>query len=165
MANEIRRNKEIVQLLKVLDKKINVIFKFFVINGNDIRGDLELTKETIRKVDFTNDTVIEYYCSNTQKVWQSIANCDFVISTRLHAGIFACFSNTPFMLVEYHEKCRNFLEDVGQHLSYRLNDAEFDLESIVKILEKTILENEIILPSNNQEMIDKAYLNFKNVSL
>lgn len=166
IANEARRNKEVVQLLKGLDRKLeNVIFKFFIINGNPHRGDLQLTQETIQDVAFKNETQIENYNPITQSVWNGIAECDFILTTRLHAGIFACFANTPFMMVEYHNKCTDFLNDVGQATDYRLNDAQFDHDAIVQIVENTIFRNTLTVPLNKKEMIEKAVLNFKVVNL
>ncbi|WP_312789816.1 polysaccharide pyruvyl transferase family protein [Sphingobacterium sp.] len=164
-ANETRRNKEISQLLKALDDRFeNVIFKFFIINGNSERGDLELTRETIQNVAFKNEVQIENYDTKTIAVWNSIASCDFVLTTRLHAGIFACFANTPFMMVEYHKKCTDFLNDVGQHNIYRMNDACFDHDLILQSIEN-IFENGQMAPKHKDMMILKAELNFKNVIL
>ncbi len=166
VANETRRNNEIVQLLSALDQKLeNVIFKFFIINGSPHRGDLALTQETIRKVGFKNEVQIENYIFQTELVWNEIANCDFVLTTRLHAGIFACFSDTPFMMIEYHKKCADFLDDVQHSSLYRLNDADFDKDSIVEIIFSIIEANSYNLPKAKQEMMDKSFLNFKDINI
>lgn len=165
VVNETRRNKEITALLKQLDKKMeNIIFKFFVINGSPQRGDLPLTQETIQDVAFKNEVKIELYNSNTMSVWNNIAACDFVLTTRLHAGIFACFADTPFMMVEYHKKCTDFLDDVGQPNSYRINDAYFDHDYVLQSI-GNILEKEQEIPIHKDMVIRKAELNFKNVIL
>lgn len=164
-VNEERRNAAIVSLLKELDNRVNVTFHFFVINGSPNRGDAALTKETVTKVAFKNKVEIIDYNPNVRTVWEGIANCDFVLTTRLHAGIFACFANTPFMLVEYHQKCKDFLGDVGQPSCYRLDDARFEPENVIGSIQKLLEEETWNLPLNRQAMIDKAYLNFKNISL
>ncbi len=166
IVNESRRNREIVLLLSELDRRLeNVVFKFFIINGNPSRGDFQLTQETIKEVDFKNEIQVRPYNPITSVVWNEIADCDFVLTTRLHAGIFASFSDTPFMLVEYHKKCTDFLDDVGQDDKYRLNDARFDQESIVQTILNAISYNQSSYPKRIQEVIDKAVLNFKSVNL
>ena len=165
IKNEERRNKEIVILLKELDKELDVDFKFFIINGNPNRGDRELTNETIQKVGFRNQVSIQDYNYTTEEVWNQIGLCDFIITTRLHAGIFACFSDTPFMMVEYHKKCTDFLNDVQQPIDYRLNDADFDLNQAVQTIAKALELNDILRPNAKNEMIDKAFLNFKNYKI
>ena len=165
-ANESRRNREIVLLLRELDRRLeNVVFKFFIINGNPSRGDFQLTQETIKDVSFKNEIQVRPYNPVTSSVWNEIADCDFVLTTRLHAGIFACFSDTPFMLVEYHKKCADFLDDVGQDDKYLLNDAEFDSESITGIIVSIIEDQRYHLPKARREMINRSSLNFMNIIL
>lgn len=164
-ADEKKRNEMTIALLKEIDKKEQVHFKFYVINGNPKIGDYKLTLETINKVSPKSFEIVEY-SKNTQKVWESIANCDFVISTRLHAAIFACFSNTPFMLNEYHRKCGDFLENVGYDSGYRLYDSEFDLKEKGNQIITIINDNKTyVAPSKIEEMKALALLNFTEITL
>lgn len=159
------RNKKTVELLSLLDKNENIHFKFFVINGHKTFGDYNLTKEIISQVSPASFELVEYN-KNTEFMWNSVINCDFVISTRLHAAIFSCFGNTPFMLNEYHRKCSDFLEDVGYHSEYRLFNNEYDpLEKSQQIIE--IINNKINykLPTRLNEMKCKAEYNFTKVDL
>lgn len=165
VLNEKRRNNELINLIKNLDKKVQATFKFLIINGNPNRGDEKLTMQMIKDINFKNKIIIEHYDSNTQQVWNSISLCDFILTTRLHAGIFACFGNTPFMMVEYHEKCSDFLSDVGQSHNYRLYDAEFDINNIVSEIEKIINYQDYILPESMLKMKEKAYKNFNLIKL
>lgn len=165
IKNEERRNKALINLLGAIDKQTKVTFKFFIINGNPHRGDFVLTQEIIRKVGFKNQIQIVNYNPNVKQVWGGIANCKFILTTRLHAGIFACFANVPFMLVEYHRKCSDFLDDVGQSEKYRINDALFDREMIVKTVCNSLDGEKNVAPINIREVIDKAYQNFKLITL
>lgn len=165
IANEERRNKELINLLGSIDNQVRVTFKFFVINGNPHRGDLPLTQEIIQRVNFRNPVQIVNYNPNIRQVWEEIATCRFVLTTRLHAGIFACFANVPFMLVEYHRKCTDFLDDIGQPENYRINDAMFDLERVVTTICHSFEGKNTDLPVNRVEMVDKAYQNFKLITL
>src|SRR5690606_9225111 len=134
-------------------------------NGNEMVGDKALTLETIIKLAPKSYEIVNY-SRNTQDIWRSVADCDFMISTRLHAAIFACFSDTPFMLNEYHRKCSDFLEDVGYDDGYRLFDAEFDVaDTSRKILAILNHSNSYIAPKYIAEMKSLALLNFNSILL
>lgn len=165
LRKEVKRNEQTIALLKSIDKKEEVHFKFYVINGHSKIGDYSLTLETIEKVAPKSYEVIEY-SKNTQSVWKSIAKCDFVISTRLHAAIFACFSETPFMLNEYHRKCTDFLHNVDYNDNYRLFNSDFNPDEkanqIVEILND---KKQYTVPTRISEMKDLARLNFTMINL
>src|SRR5690606_37661150 len=106
------------------------------------------------------------YNKETRHVWNEISSCDFLISTRLHAAIFACFSNTPFMLNEYHRKCSDFLENVSFDRGLMAGDCDFDpLQKAGRILD--ILENSEAYkaPTRINEMKSRAKLNFTGISI
>lgn len=164
-AKEEQRNKNTVELLKLLDSKEDIHFKFFIINGNNKVGDLNLTREIIAKVQPKSYEIVEY-SKNTHYIWSEISKCDFVISTRLHAAIFACFSNTPFMLNEYHIKCSDFLDDVGHNIDYRLYDNDYDIfRKVNTILDVLSQDSNYIFPSNIKNMVKKSELNFIGIDI
>lgn len=165
IEREQQRNKKTVELLKLLDQKENLHFKFFIINGNGKVGDLNLTKEIIAKVQPKSYEIIPY-SNKTNYIWEEVSKCDFVISTRLHAAIFACFSNTPFILNEYHRKCSDFLDDIGYCENYRLYNNEFNVLEKANIISEILNKNkDYIYPSRIEEMKNKAKLNFTEVKL
>lgn len=165
ILNEYKRNAKIVDLIKNLDKKGNIHFKFFVINNHPVSGDLQLTKETIEKVS-PNSFEIVSYDKKTRVIWNQIASCDFVISTRLHAAIFACFSDTPFMLNEYHRKCGDFLDNIDYNENLRLWNSEYDpIEKSNTIIRLLSNKADYIYPTKVNEMQIQAELNFTGVDI
>ena len=165
IENEYKRNTKIVELIKNLDRKANIHFKFFIINGNLNSGDFQLTKETIEKASPRSFEIVNYN-KETRVIWNEIASCDFVISTRLHAAIFACFSDTPFMLNEYHRKCKDFLDNINYSQDLRLQDSEYDptekANTIINILNN---KNSYAYPNKVKEMQIQAELNFTGVDI
>ncbi|KXO00967.1 polysaccharide pyruvyl transferase [Aequorivita aquimaris] len=161
---EIKRNTMLIDLIKKLDKLGNFHFRFYVINGNPKYGDLKLTTETVEKASPKNFEIF-YYNKNTKLTWESIAQCDLVVSTRLHAAIFACFAEVPFMLNEYHRKCGDFLNNVGYNNMYRLFNSEFDVnkkaEQIVEIVNNPSIYSK---PKHIKEMTEKARINFTAIN-
>lgn len=165
VENEGRRNSMVVELLKILDKNANIHFKFLVINGHPIVGDMKLTIETLNKVSPSSYEIVEY-SRKTRAMWNQVASCDFIIATRLHAAIFACFSKTPFVLNEYHRKCGDFLDNIGYDENLRLFNSQYDpTEKAKLILEILSDKNKYINPKKYQDMKDRSKLNFTGVSL
>jgi polysaccharide pyruvyl transferase WcaK-like protein len=163
--NEHKRNKLIKELIKKLDKSGDYLFKFYIINGHERIGDMQLTLETIVETSPKN-YLISHYCKNTQEVWESIAKCDFVISTRLHAAIFACFAKTPFMLNEYHRKCTDFLNTVGYKDQYRLFDSDYNVNEKVEQISNILSSSDgYIAPDKVEKMENLAKLNFTAITL
>lgn len=165
IKNEIKRNKKLIDLLNHLEKTENIHFKFIVFNGSQKVGDLKLTIETITKVQPKSYEIVNYNRS-TQFMWEAVASCDFIISTRLHAAIFACFSNTPFMLNEYHRKCGDFLENIGYSQKYRLYDSEYDYLEKSQIISDILNRSDLYhKPSRLNEMRSRSLLNFTEVNI
>lgn len=165
IKKEFNRNARTTELLRLIERDGNVHFKFFVINGHPNLGDLELTKKTIRDVRPASYEIIGYQ-KETRIAWDEIASCDFVISTRLHAAIFACFSNTPFFLNEYHRKCSDFLDNVSYDRCFRSVDSDFDSkEKAEKILEVLAGGKLYTAPKMIDKMKKLAKLNFTSFNI
>ncbi|MCC2591356.1 polysaccharide pyruvyl transferase family protein [Chryseobacterium sp. MFBS3-17] len=165
IANEERRNNQLIELIKVIDKNEEVEFKFFIINGNPKIGDLKITKEVINKSKPKRYTIVDYN-KDTRYIWEEINRCSVVISTRLHAAIFACFGQTPFILVEYHKKCSDFLEDVGYCKEARIYDAEFDVQEKSKIVLDWCNDySSYKTPTKLKQKFEQARLNFTDIKL
>lgn len=162
---EIFRNNKTIELLKCLDKKGDFHFKFFVINGDPIYGDMNLTKEVIRKVSPKSYELVNYTRS-TSVIWSDISTCDFIFSTRLHAAIFACFLDIPFMLNEYHRKCSDFLNTIHYNPDYRVGNGDFDCNiQANKILDIVLYNRRVVSKNKILEMMQRAELNFSGVDL
>ncbi|MGW9686013.1 polysaccharide pyruvyl transferase family protein [Flagellimonas sp. 2504JD1-5] len=165
IVKEKHRNKFMIELLSSLSKKSNFKIRFFIFNGNSQIGDKKITEEVIMKSQVTNYEIIPYN-KETFSTWRLIKDCSVMISTRLHASIFACFANIPFFLVEYHRKCTDFLNDVGQSSNYRIGDGEVDpkdlADSIVEILNN---DSFYIFPKNIVAVKNKSELNFTAVDI
>lgn len=158
LEKERKRNAYFKELIQILAKNTKVNFKVFIINGNAKTGDWYVSKELIANIDPTRVEIIPYL-SNVKKTWQEISSCNLVISTRMHASIFACYAGIPFMLLEYHKKCTDFLNDVGQLEEYRLYDAEASLDKVNLII-ANILSGSYQSPKYIKETVELSKRNF-----
>lgn len=163
LTKEKKRNSYILEVLEQLTDDREITFRFFIFNGNPVSGDAELTKDIIEKLskkEHFNYEIIPYL-SNVYETWKKINECNLVFSVRLHAAIFACFGNTPFFLLEYHRKCRDLLDDIGQHNHYRILDGEKEpavlAHSMLRILND---RSEYINPLHIGQVTERALRNF-----
>jgi len=158
LSKEQKRNSYFKSLVNRLAKETEVHFNIFVINGNSHFGDLAISKELVANLNASRYTLMPY-TPNVKEAWDRIAACDLVITTRLHAGIFACYANVPFMMLEYHKKCSDFLQDVGQDDYYRLYDADVALDTVLPKI-KEVLSGIHKKPSRIAETIALSERNF-----
>lgn len=91
------------------------------LNGHPEHGDDELS---LRAVEFlvSRGLAATSYCYSdlgVAKIWDLMAALDAMVAVRLHAAISAYLSGVPFALFEYHQKCRDFCDEVGQAESLR----------------------------------------------
>lgn len=160
LKQEERRNAYFKNLVDALIKHTEGILKVFIINGNSATGDLAVSKQLIK--DVPEDRIIWVpYLANVKKTWDEIESCDVMISTRLHASVFACYAKVPFFLIEYHKKCTDFLEDVGQNEIYKIGDAEQPIGAVVNCV-KDILSEKYIAPKSLIETVERSKLNFSS---
>lgn len=160
---EKKRNFFFKELIELIAKNTTAHFKVFIINGNSLFGDQLTTEQLIKNIDKNRVSIVPYL-NNVSETWKEINGCDLMISTRLHASIFACYSDIPFFLIEYHKKCSDFLSDVGQDVNYRIYDAEITpKEVLLKINE--IFNGSYIKPKNINQTIELAKKNFTSHKL
>lgn len=158
LSKEKRRNLFFRELIELVEKNTNVHFKVFIINGHKIIGDEEVTKQLISNIDKNRISIVPYL-NNVSETWKEINKCKLIISTRLHASIFACYANIPFFLIEYHKKCTDFVLDVGQDETYRLYDAEVSPKYAFEKINE-ILNGNYIKPKYVNKTIELSKKNF-----
>lgn len=54
----------------------------------------------------------------------AISRCDVMVSARLHGAIVAWLCGVPFVIVDYHRKCRDFADDIGLPQRRRITTAQ-----------------------------------------
>lgn len=158
LRKEEKRNTFFKDLINLLVKRTDCLLKVFIINGNSAIGDIKVTKQLMK--DVPQERIIWVpYLADVKKTWDEVRTCDAMISTRLHASIFACYANVPFYLLEYHKKCTDFLADVGQNELYKIGDAEQPLEAVFDSI-TNVLSGNYEAPTNLLKTIEKSKLNF-----
>lgn len=148
LSSEKEREESVLRLLENIIENDNEIDElvFIVFNGSENVGDLEITKQFNEILKDKIKTRIVKYSSDTEKLVKEINDCKFIIGTRLHSGILAYALDIPFILVEYHEKCTDFLDTINHNYRFKVNDSDNNLF----IFNKLWKENKIpdIIPPN-----------------
>ena len=151
-----------LDLISRIPKKENFIFRFFVFNGNKKIGDEGITKVFIENLKLKNIEMIPY-SKILKNTYRAIAECDLMISTRLHASIFACYANVPFFLMEYHQKCTDFLIDIGQSEEQRIFDGGRPVDTVISKIMEILVDDKKTSPVHLKETIEKSKRNFKSL--
>lgn len=107
---------------------------FFVFNGDEKIGDMPVTRQIIADLGLEGKAPIINYTRNTKEFVSNMLACDAIFGTRLHASILAYAFKVPFLLVEYHRKCSDFLDEVQYEPLRRVGDADASVEETVSNL-------------------------------
>lgn len=134
ISSEKRREEQIIETLKMVSKSLRLTIRFLVFNGHTKYGDRELTERIAGTLADYADIEIVPYSQDPVTMWHRIGECDAVLATRLHAGIYACFAEVPFLIVEYHRKCVDFLHDIHYPSHWRIGDMEVSVNEVGSIL-------------------------------
>lgn len=159
--NENRREDRIFELLELLKKDDNLKFKFFIINGNSKTGDIEITDNFIKRLSLREDRYeLIPYNHNTIEVISKIVECNLVFSVRLHSAIFSATQNIPSLLVEYHPKCKDYLDDIGVSDKYRIGDMNINVIDIVSKIYSILDKEPCNFYPKKEELIRLSEKNF-----
>lgn len=133
---ESKREQRLLEALQEVARHRKVCYRFLVMNGDANKGDAEITARFRENLRDSAATEVADYHPDPSVMWKAISECDAVIATRLHAGLFSYTADIPFLQVEYHPKCSDFLDDIGYPASLRLRDMEISpRETAAHILE------------------------------
>lgn len=97
-------------------KQTNLTVRVFSLNSHALHGDAERSDYVSRRLTAAGIAVerVDYAKRGVLGTWRAIATCDAMVSVRLHGAITAYLCGVPFILLEYHKKCSDFLDDIGQ---------------------------------------------------
>lgn len=107
----------------VLNENIKEI-QLLEFNGHKRDGDFEKIMNIKIALSFLKIKIeIIRYSNNPDKMIQAISQSKFVISTRLHGAIISHIVGVPFILLEYHAKCTDWLDTIEYPKKFRIGDA------------------------------------------
>lgn len=111
----------------------------------------ESLKEKNVKVDF-----VDYSIQGVSGAWSAISECDLFITGRLHGAMTAFLCDVPFLLIEYHQKCTDFLDDILQPNEMRVDISGDGYEDVFKLS----ISNPKLPELDVSDYENRAYTNF-----
>ncbi|MCK4441655.1 MAG: polysaccharide pyruvyl transferase family protein, partial [Sulfurovaceae bacterium] len=155
------REERIFELLNILKNDNNIKFRFFIINGNSKTGDAEITDNFINRLSLKEDRYeLIPYNPNTIEVISKLVECSLVFSVRLHFAIFSATQNIPSLLVEYHQKCKDYLDDIGVSDEYRIGDMNINAIDVVSKIYSILYKKQYNFYPKKEELIKLSEKNF-----
>ena len=161
LENERRRVASVKATVKALAEE-GFALRFFVFNGHAASGDDAVTDEVIASLDGYPHVERLAYDPDPKRVYAELARCDAIFGVRLHACILAYTAGVPFILVEYHRKCGDFLDEIGYRAEGRVGDATEDPIEAARRVAKLAIGGRAAPPWSRsiQDSCEIARLNF-----
>lgn len=162
-ALEDRRNAALFEGVAQFVKREGAPVRVFCLNTHPRWGDEALSRKLLERLE-QQGTEVEWISAkdNLLGCWHGLAACHAVLSVRLHGAITAYLCGVPFSLVEYHRKCTDLIEDIGQPEALRIRSDCTDPAAVEQILDRLFSKSE--LPSMPHEAYSReAALNFTQV--
>jgi polysaccharide pyruvyl transferase WcaK-like protein len=145
MSLELGNSKSICDRFYTSIKNLNVQIESEVIlinlNYNDLCGDKYYIDYLYNKLrcNGIDAKILNYDGSNLNYILNSIENLSCYVTARLHGAVMAYILQTPFLLLEHHEKCQSFLDDILYPSNLR--DQSCTNEFIIDDFFKKIIDN------------------------
>ncbi|HEY1033884.1 MAG TPA: polysaccharide pyruvyl transferase family protein [Pseudoxanthomonas sp.] len=117
-----RWEEHLIAALADLRRMREVHVDVFSLNEHPRHGDRELARALVDRLR-TEGVAAEhrpYASQDPLHTVDALAACDVVVSARLHGAIVAYLQDVPFMIIDYHPKCRDFADDIGLDASLRV---------------------------------------------
>ncbi len=159
LNSEVIRNRAIFQGISDFAIKYNFKVKILILNSNEIVGDIEVSRKLFDFVCENNISaeLIDYV--STVESLTHISSCSLFFSVRLHGAISAYLLEIPFVLVEYHQKCTDFLDYIGFDKQNRLIGGIKHKTEVTISLEKIFQEGKkyVVKPEEYREISNKIF--------
>lgn len=160
---EDRRNAALVEGLVRFAKRAGVRVRIFSLNSHPRWGDDVVSRQIQDRLEREGVEVEgSRACDSLLGCWHGLAACTAVLSVRLHGAITAYLCGVPFALVEYHRKCVDLMDDIGQAAELRIGAECTDPCVFEQVLGR--LFREPVPPSLRRETYSaEAVRNFTHV--
>ncbi len=162
-AVEERRNAALCEGLERFVKRERVPVRIFCLNTHPHSGDEKFSGELAARLGRQGAEVeVISARENLLGCWHGLASCAAVLSVRLHGAITAYLCGVPFTLIEYHRKCTDLLDDLGQSAALRIGAGSADPAAVEQVLDRLFRDPPSpALP--RETYIAEAALNFTQV--
>lgn len=136
---ESQRESAVLRLLEQITMQYQgsieelVLFEF---NGHPRVGDAALVEKCCQMLENKVNMRIVKYSPDTEAFCHEINKCDCMVGMRLHSAIISYALGIPFLLVEYHPKCTEFLTTIGHRFRFAVDAPQQNLDHFATLVEQ-----------------------------
>jgi polysaccharide pyruvyl transferase WcaK-like protein len=129
-------------------------------NNHSQFGDFRIHQQIMLRI--STDVPITHiaYDPNPFKVLQRIASFKATVSMRLHSAIMSFMANTPALSINYHEKCRNWCEQIGMPKTYQFDAQNIDPQQLSQQLNQGVGTGFAVPTMKPEEAVQATLLNW-----
>ncbi len=118
-------------------KRERVPVRIFCLNTHPRSGDQAMSSQLAERLTRQGAEVeVISAKDNLLGCWHGLASCSAVFTVRLHGAITAYLCGVPLVQIEYHDKCTDLMDDIGQHASLRIGGGHTDPAAIEQVLDR-----------------------------
>lgn len=150
-ADQIRTAK-VISVLQRIAHKLDCDMAIFEFNGSKSVGDTDVVDFMCKELSAYTNVIKLPYTKNPLIVLEDISKCDAVLAMRLHSAIFSFIANKPMVMLDYHQKCSGFANQIGLPSDITLNSETFTTDSLENSLLKTLLTPSMCVPNLDHEV-------------
>jgi len=126
------RHQNIAAALRELSRDRRIRAHLFQFNADAVHSDGPYLDDLAGLLDGTCEVLRHSYSPDPSIMWRQLASMDVAITMRFHASVFAYAAGVPFVMLDYHPKCRSFAEDVGMPRQLVLDAGDFTSDALVR---------------------------------
>ncbi len=158
---DIKRVKQLARALTLVHRLTGEHITVISLNGHQKLGDHSLCQKLMEELYTRVPVGIIGYHENPMKILKVVSSFKVCISMRLHGNVFAYMTGTPSISLNYHPKCDQWCEQIGQPNSHRVAVDDVDSDAFLNAITEG-LENGFRLPTLDIESaVQKSLLNWK----
>lgn len=105
--------------------------------SNSRDGDDRATAWLVEQLKECRGVSLHTHSGDVVQTFEAIRGCTVVVGVRLHSCILAYAAGVPFVQIDYHAKCRDFLETVGAQCA-RAESTLDNLDEVAQMLDLAI---------------------------
>lgn len=138
---ETRRNRALFEGITRFATREHVPVRIFCLNSNPLNGDEALSHELLAHLRSAGvEADLRSARGDLIGCWHDIGACKAFLSVRLHGAVTAYLAGVPFSLIEYHRKCSDFIEDIGQDPALRIRPECVDPSEVERVVRRLFHE-------------------------
>jgi polysaccharide pyruvyl transferase WcaK-like protein len=135
---EFSRIQSAIKIIKRIWFETNEPIYLVDFNAHCCFGDFQVHRKIIDQLNEDIPVIHIQYDPNPFRVLQRIAGFKASVCMRLHASILSFMAKTPSISINYHNKCKNWCDQIGMSQEYQFDALEVCSDSVANALKQCL---------------------------